>query len=204
MSEMKAGTRNGEIRWGPLSNSTRNCSSSQASPPIPEPIIAPISLAAEATSSFEWSIASCVAAIESWTKRSIRRASFFSIQSSGSKPPTSPAIFDSRSEASQSVTGPDAVLAGEQRLPRRVAADAERGHHAHAGDDDAARRSAVASVAIPPPEAVGDALVPVALVPMDHCAPSQRPKISTELCPPSPTEVLIAWRTVSARALFGT
>ena len=77
--------------------------------------------------------------------------------------------------------GADPVFATEERVPGGLPADAECGHHADAGHDDAALRAVLA-----------------------HGPPSQRPNIRAELCPPSPTDVLIAWRISIERASFGT
>ncbi len=74
----------------------------------------------------------------------------------------------------------NAVLVREQGLPGPLAADADGGDHADPRHDHAPR-----SVRL-------------------HHGPSQRPKTTEELCPPRPTDVLIAYRTVARRASLGT
>ena len=85
--------KNGLTRFTPFSSRTLCVSSMVESPPRPAPMTAPM----RSGSSFDMSrpesfMAISAAAMVNWMKRSFRRASFFSIHFSGSKPLTSPAI----------------------------------------------------------------------------------------------------------------
>ena len=180
MSAMNDGTRNGDTRPGPLWKKTSNCSSSVPRPPMPLPIMQPMSSPSAAMSSPDCSIASAEAAIARCVKRSIRRTSLRSSHCSASNPATSPAIFELEVTDLAERDRADAVVAGEQRAPRGVAPDPHRRHHPDPRDGDPSR-----------------------LVHGGHHWPSQRPKTIAELCPPRPTEVLIACRTVRAARLVG-
>ncbi len=97
MLEIIIGIIIGEMRPGPLVIKFVCWSSSDFSPPMPEPMMTPKrSGSSGAPSSPASAMASFAAAIPSWEKRSARLASFGSLnQAAGSKPLTSPPIWQS-------------------------------------------------------------------------------------------------------------
>ncbi len=96
MSAIIIGISSGETRLGPFSIRTRICSSSEASPPMPEPTRTPMRSAFPSLIiSFASSRASRAAATPNWAKRSMRLDSLRSMKSPGSKPLTSAPIFTS-------------------------------------------------------------------------------------------------------------
>ena len=102
MSAIIIGIKKGLMRDGPRSSSTRNCCDSVPMPPMPLPTMTPISVALRSSIwSPELAMASTAAAIASWTKRSVWRASFRSMKRRGSKPLTSAAIFVAKVSASK-------------------------------------------------------------------------------------------------------
>ena len=87
------GMKNGDTLRGPPLSSASCSRSMVMNPPMPDPMKTPTSGPFSGVIvSFESSIANCAAAMAYWMKRSIFLTSFFSIQSSGSKPLTSAAI----------------------------------------------------------------------------------------------------------------
>ena len=107
MFTMSDGMKNGEIRLGPFSRSTRCHSRMDRMPPIPEPTRAPARVGSIwEKSTLASSTASTPAASAYWMKRSSFLSSFFSITFSGSKPLTSAAILASRRLGSNRVMGP--------------------------------------------------------------------------------------------------
>src|SRR3954467_1764059 len=104
---MADGMKNGEILRGPPSSSALCSRSMVVTPPIPEAMNTPTRGATSAvTSSRESSIANCDAAIAYWMKMSIFLTSFFSMNASGSKPLTSPAMRVANCVASNLVIVP--------------------------------------------------------------------------------------------------
>src|SRR3954466_9303381 len=104
---MAAGMKNGEMRRGPPSSSALGSRSSVGTPPIPEAMNTPVRVAISAlTFRFASSIANCDAAMASWMKMSIFLTSFFSMNWSGSKFFTSPAMRAENWAASNRVIGP--------------------------------------------------------------------------------------------------
>src|SRR5436190_12373510 len=98
------GMKNGEILRGPPSSSARCSRSIVVNPPIPEAMNTPTRVLFSAvTLKQASSIANCAAAIAYWMKTSIFLTSFFSMNVSGSKPRTSPAMRVANSEASNLV-----------------------------------------------------------------------------------------------------
>src|SRR5918992_1678244 len=101
---MRPGTMNGDTRPGPRSRSTRCCTRSVSMPPIPDEMITPArsrstsGLPASSQASRAPPTANCV-------KRSVRLASFASIQSAGSNPRISPASLTWRSDVSKRSIG---------------------------------------------------------------------------------------------------
>jgi hypothetical protein len=94
MSGMNMGTKNGLTRPGPRSIMTRVCSSNVAIPPIPLPMSTPTrseSAGARSSPRPAWRTACSATATANWANRSVRRASFRSMYSTGSKPFTSQA-----------------------------------------------------------------------------------------------------------------
>src|SRR5262249_12273640 len=113
---MAEGMKNGEIFRGPPSRSALCSRSIGVNPPIPDAMNTPTRGARSGvTSSCESSIANCDAAIAYWMKMSIFLTSFFSMNRSGSKPLTSPAIRVATCTASNLVIVP---------MPPRPAASA--------------------------------------------------------------------------------
>src|SRR5438093_1454027 len=99
---MSAGTMNGLTRPGPFSSRTLCWFNSHSIPPIPVANTTPPRSAL--ISGFPASSqASLADAMEKWTNRSVRRASFTSSQLETSNPSTSPASFTGRSDASNRV-----------------------------------------------------------------------------------------------------
>src|SRR5437870_1363073 len=98
------GMKNGEILRGPPSSSALCSRSMVVNPPMPEAMKTPTRGASSlVTSSRESSIANCDAAIAYWMKMSIFLTSFFSMNASGSKPFTSPAMRVANCDASNLV-----------------------------------------------------------------------------------------------------
>src|SRR5574342_865370 len=104
---IRLGMKNGPMRFTPFSRRICSFSSMVARPPMPAPMMAPTrsgsSRAMSRPASFT---AMSPAARANWMKRSFRRASFFSMKRSGSKPFTSPAMRVGKVEASKRVMGP--------------------------------------------------------------------------------------------------
>src|SRR5216684_3476664 len=101
---MAEGMKNGEILRGPPSRSALCSRSIVVNPPMPDAMNTPTrGPSAGVTSSCESSIANCEAAIAYWMKMSIFLTSFFSMNASGSKPFTSPAIRVANCDASNLV-----------------------------------------------------------------------------------------------------
>src|SRR5256885_7752616 len=101
---MADGMKNGEILRGPPSSSALCSRSMVVNPPMPDAMKTPT------RSAFSFvigtpasSIANCEAAIAYWMKTSIFLTSFFSMNCSGSKPRTSPAILVANCDASNFV-----------------------------------------------------------------------------------------------------
>ena len=104
---MVAGMKNGEMRRGPPSMSALCSRSIVLNPPIPEAMNTPTRVEISGlTASRASSIANCEAAMASWMKTSIFLTSFFSMNRSGSKCLTSPAIRAENCAASNRVIGP--------------------------------------------------------------------------------------------------
>src|SRR5436305_4950449 len=104
---MIEGMKNGLTRRCPFCTAVRCVSSSVASPPMPEPTITPVRSPSGLSVGSRASLsASSVAARPNWMKRSLRRASFLSMNCEGSKFFTSPAIRLGSSFASKRVIGP--------------------------------------------------------------------------------------------------
>src|SRR5262245_19630257 len=98
------GMKKGEILRGPPSSRARCSRSMVVNPPMPEAMKTPIRLLFSAvTLKQASSIANCDAAIAYWMKTSIFLTSFFSMNLSGSKPRTSPAMRVANCEASNLV-----------------------------------------------------------------------------------------------------
>src|SRR6266446_170136 len=115
------GMKNGEIFRGPPSSSALCSRSMVLNPPMPEPMDTPTAGAVSGvTVSDASSIANCDAAIAYWMKASIFLTSFFSMNCSGSKPRTSPAMR---------------VAAGDERRPVDLGPDPEGRHQPYACDD---------------------------------------------------------------------
>ncbi len=87
----------GDTRDGPRSKRRRHSSSMLLRPPMPEPIMTPKRSRSTASRSMpESARALLAAAMASWVKRSVRRASFGDLKClAGSKSLTSPAILQS-------------------------------------------------------------------------------------------------------------
>src|SRR5258708_2961448 len=108
---MILGIKNGLTRRWPFSTAAMCVSSSVASPPMPEPTMTPVrSPSGSSVGSPASSSASFAAARPNWMKRSLRRASFLSMNCAASKPFTSPAMWQGSSEASKRVIGPTPLL----------------------------------------------------------------------------------------------
>src|SRR5262249_23624687 len=104
---MAEGMKNGEILRGPPSSSALCSRSMVVNPPIPDALNTPMGGGScGVTSSRESSIANCDAAIAYWMKMSIFLTSFFSMNASGSKPLTSPAMRVANCDASNLVIVP--------------------------------------------------------------------------------------------------
>ncbi len=98
---MMAGMKNGLTLRTPRSMRVLCVSSMVSRPPIPEPTIAPIRCGSSlSTSRPESFTAMSAAASANWMNRSLRRTSLRSMNFSGSKPLTSPAIRVGKVEAS--------------------------------------------------------------------------------------------------------
>src|ERR1043165_5339179 len=98
------GMKNGEILRGPPSSSALCSRSIVVNPPMPDAMNTPTRGATSGvTCSRESSIANCDAAIAYWMKMSIFLTSFFSMNASGSKPFTSPAMRVANCDASNLV-----------------------------------------------------------------------------------------------------
>src|SRR5438067_2835694 len=116
---MMEGMKKGFTRRWPLLTAVRWVSSRVARPPMPLPTITPtrspsgLSIARAASLR-----AICVAARPNWMKRSLRRASFLSMNCAGSKSLTSPAMRLGRSFASKRVMGPMPLFPA--RMPCQV------------------------------------------------------------------------------------
>src|SRR5438067_1683409 len=105
------GMKNGEILRGPPSSSALCSRSIVVNPPMPDAMNTPTRGASAAvTSSRASSTAYCDAAIAYWMKMSIFLTSFFSMNASGSKPFTSPAMRVANCDASNLVIGPTPLL----------------------------------------------------------------------------------------------
>src|SRR5262249_4802805 len=101
---MAEGMKNGEILRGPPSSSARCSRSMVVNPPMPDAMNTPTSLLFDGViAKPESSIANCAAAIAYWMKTSIFLTSFFSMNCSGSKPWTSPAMRVAKFDASNLV-----------------------------------------------------------------------------------------------------
>ena len=104
---MAEGMKNGEILRGPPSSSAMCSRSMVLNPPIPEAMNTPTRGAFDGvTFKPESSIANCDAARANWMKTSIFFTSFFSMNCSGSKPFTSPAICEANFSGSKCVIRP--------------------------------------------------------------------------------------------------
>ena len=104
---IEAGMKNGEMRRGPPSSSALCSRSIVLNPPMPDAMNTPTRVAMSGvTFSRASSTANCEAAIANWMKTSIFLTSFFSMNRSGSKPLTSPAIRAENCDASKRVIGP--------------------------------------------------------------------------------------------------
>jgi hypothetical protein len=104
--------RNGLTRLAPLSLRTLYSRSHVERPPIPLPItIATRSGVCRIVSHIPALSAAWIpAAMPNWAYRSIRRASFLDIKSTGSKSEHSPAMCEGKGEGSKSVTSPAPLL----------------------------------------------------------------------------------------------
>src|SRR5476651_739071 len=108
---MIEGMKKGLTRRWPLLTAVRWVSSNVERPPMPEPTMTPqrspsgLSMGKPASCS-----ASCAPASANWMKRSLRRASFLSMYSDGSKFFTSPAMRLGNSCASNRVMAPTPLL----------------------------------------------------------------------------------------------
>jgi hypothetical protein len=101
------GMKNGEIFRGPPSRYALCSRSMVVNPPMPDAMNTPIRVALSAvTFSPESAIAQSEAAMANWMKMSIFLTSFFSMNASGSKSLTSPAIRVENADASNRVIGP--------------------------------------------------------------------------------------------------
>ncbi len=181
------GTMNGLTRAGPFAS---RVSWPNATSPMPPPPV----FMTTATSSRLWSLIASAAsssawraaATANWAKRAMRRACLKSIQSRGSKPLTSAAIWTSWSEGSNGVMRPTpdvpavrfaqkvatslpmgviAPMPGHDGTPARITRRRAAGHRAYA---------------------------------------SKRCRMTVLLCPPRPIEFESATRASVARATFGT
>ncbi len=96
-------------------------------PPIPDAMNTPTRVAiSSVTDSDASSMANCDAAMANWMKTSIFLTSFLSMNCSGSKFLTSPAMRAENCAASKCVIGPMPLHPAQQRVPVRLGADAER------------------------------------------------------------------------------
>ena len=107
MLTMEPGTKNGDIRRGPLAIISRILSSIIGNPPIPDPTFTPIRSAfCSVTCRPASSMAILVAAIPKWINVSMRLTSLGDIQSAALKFLTSPAKRVGNILASKWVIGP--------------------------------------------------------------------------------------------------
>ena len=116
---MAAGMKNGEILRGPPSSSALCSRSMVVNPPMPDAMNTPTRSAISGVTVKPRVVAprTATAAIAYWMKTSIFLTSFFSMNCSGSKPLTSPAIRVANCVASNWVIGPTPLVPGAERLP---------------------------------------------------------------------------------------
>ena len=104
---MADGMKNGEILRGPPSIRARCSRSMVVNPPMPDAMYTPVSVSRSGVICRPASsIANCDAAIAYWMNTSCFLTSFLSMNRSGSKPLTSPAMRHANCDASNFVIGP--------------------------------------------------------------------------------------------------
>ena len=135
---MADGMKNGEILRGPPSSSALCSRSMVLNPPMPAPMKTPTRRRDLRRHVQAGVVHGELRRRDGELDEDVHLLDFFFLdeRAAGRSPCTSPAIRVANCVASNFVIGPDAALAGQQRLPVRLGADAERRHQADARDDD--------------------------------------------------------------------